>query len=483
MDRPPRWYDYFTFNIYFLGLTLLAQTITPIVLPLLVQRFVGEAAKATYFGQVRLWGLMAALLAQALMGMLSDRSASRWGRRRPFILVGTLVDLVFIAGMLFSLNFTGMTGFWIVFGMYLLLQISWNAPQAAVQGLIPDLVPPAFRGRFSAVKALFEIPLPLVLVAYVVAKPIAAGRIELGVAIAGGVLLGCMALTMGVPEVPLKERPAPLDWRPFLRLLLMTAFFTAIILAMGALVQRVNLRLAAVQSPERLMAILGGVGLLAMGVTIVAGVGIGVRICVGEVGCRSNPGFSWWVINRLAFLVGVINLGTFAIYFIQSRLQLTTEMAAGPTGRMMMFVGIFVLLFALPSGWLSDRIGRRQVVGISGILAALGTFVIISVPQLPAIYVGACMVGAAAGMFYTVNWALGTELVPAAEAGRYLGISNLAGAGAGAIGAYIGGPIADYLTARLPGIPGIGYAVLFGLYGLLFLLSVVPLLKIREKPC
>ena len=83
-------------------------------------------------------------------------------------------------------------------------------------------------------------------------------------------------------------------------------------------------------------------------------------------------------------------------------------------------------------------------------------------------------------MFYTANWALGTSLVPKAEAGRYLGISNLAGAGAGAVGAYIGGPIADYFTLRFPAIPGIGYFLLFAIYGLLFLFSVVALARVKS---
>ena len=49
----------------------------------------------------------------------------------------------------------------------------------------------------------------------------------------------------------------------------------------------------------------------------------------------------------------------------------------------------------------------------------------------------------ATGLFMTANWALGTDLVPAGEAGRYLGVSNLAGAGAGIVGAGIGGLVAD----------------------------------------
>jgi MFS family permease len=75
---------------------------------------------------------------------------------------------------------------------------------------------------------------------------------------------------------------------------------------------------------------------------------------------------------------------------------------------------------------------------------------------------------------------LGTSLVPRDEAGRYLGISNLAGAGAGAVGAYIGGPVADFFTRTTPDISGLGYVVLFAIYGLLFLLSTLLLLKVEE---
>jgi uncharacterized membrane protein YeaQ/YmgE (transglycosylase-associated protein family) len=98
-----------------------------------------------------------------------------------------------------------------------------------------------------------------------------------------------------------------------------------------------------------------------------------------------------------------------------------------------------------------------------------------------AINIGGVFIGAATGMFYTANWALGTKLVPLAEAGRYLGISNLAGAGAGAVGAYIGGPIADYFTIGFPSTPGIGYVLLFSIYGALFLLSIVALARVREQ--
>ncbi|MEN6481845.1 MAG: MFS transporter, partial [Anaerolineaceae bacterium] len=94
----------------------------------------------------------------------------------------------------------------------------------------------------------------------------------------------------------------------------------------------------------------------------------------------------------------------------------------------------------------------------------------ILIPAMTAVYIGACFIGAGTGFFYSANWALGTEIVPKDEAGRYLGISNLAGAGAGAVGAYIGGPIGDHL----------GYTLLMAIYGVLFLLSIFALRNIQE---
>ncbi|MBG7609575.1 MAG: hypothetical protein IZT55_01785, partial [Anaerolineae bacterium] len=73
-SRPSHWYDTITFNIYWFAITSRSQVLTPLLLPLLVQQFVGEGSKGTYLGILRLWGLMAALLMQAVMGMLSDRS-------------------------------------------------------------------------------------------------------------------------------------------------------------------------------------------------------------------------------------------------------------------------------------------------------------------------------------------------------------------------------------------------------------------------
>ena len=170
MQKSLRWYDGIFINSYYLGLTVRSQTLAPLILPLLVQQFVGEAQKGTYFGTYRLWTLMVALLAQALFGLLSDRSRLRWGRRRPFIFTGTLLDMVFIVLIGFTAGMEGLNGFWIMFGVAMLLQVSSNMAHAATQGVIPDLVPEHQRGRASGVKSVLEL-LPVWLVPTITASP------------------------------------------------------------------------------------------------------------------------------------------------------------------------------------------------------------------------------------------------------------------------------------------------------------------------
>ncbi len=477
MNRLIRWYDYITINIYFFGLTTLSQTMTPLVVPLLVQQFVGEKDQGSFYGTIRLWTLMVALLVQALVGMISDRSTFRWGRRRPFILAGTLVNLVFMAAIGLSAGLSGMTGYYVLFVFLVLMSISSNTAQGPAQALIPDLVPENLRGRFSGVKAILEVPLPVILVSYTIGKLIAAGFYWWALLIAMGVLLVAALITMLTPEKPLEGQPAPLDLAPFIRLIMMTALFTVVILGMGQFVNWAETWFANSSQTTTLLG-LGIVGLVTMALAIGVGVYFSVFISIGDA-ARRNRSFTWWVVNRLAYLVGSTNLASFAIYFLQGRLGLIKEKAAGPASQLIMFVGLFILLCALPSGWLADRFGRKPLLYVSGVTAALGTLVLILAPNMTIIYIGAIFIGAATGLFYSANWALGTDLVPKEEAGRYLGISNLAGAGAGAVGAYIGGPIADFFTRSYPGTPGLGYVLLFAIYGCLFLFSLLALSQVK----
>ncbi|MDF1512440.1 MAG: MFS transporter [Anaerolineae bacterium] len=457
--------------IYWFALTARSQVLTPLIIPLLVQQFVGEAQKGTYVGRIRLWSLMVAVLMQAVMGLLSDRSTSRWGRRRPFIVVGSIGEVVVFTMIGLSAGLSGMTGYWVLFAIYILSMIASNTAHAATQGLIPDLVPEDKRGLYSGIKALLELPLPLVFASFVVGKMVGAGNLWGALISLMVVVLICMLLTLPVREEPLEHTPGPLDWEPIIRMLLMTVVFTVVILGTGALV---NLILGALQNADRTplkSIIVSLTGLLGMVTAVILGVWATMSVSMGaEVKDQKN--FIWWVTTRLAFLVASTNLAGFMLYFLQERFQdLRGEQAAGPASTIIMYVGIFIILTALPSGWLSDKVGKKPLVIIAGLLAALGTAIVVLVPSLTAIYIGGCFIGAAMGLFYAANWALGTDIVPQDQAGHYLGLSNIAGAGAGAIGAYIGGPIADKY----------GYVLLFSIYGMMFLLSMLTLQGVKVE--
>ena len=423
------WYDYITINIYWLGLTMVSQT-NGLIQPLLIQGFVGAERQGTAYGNLRLYTLMVALLVQALAGMLSDHSTARWGRRRPFILVGTLLNIACIIAMGAS------PSYWFLFGVVVLSQVASNIAHGAEQGLIPDLVPENKRGIFSGIKSVMDL-LPVIIVALTVGSLVAAGKMWAGIFVAAGILFTTMVITMFVREEPLRESPGPLDWKPFGRLVAMTLVFLLIILGMGEVVKIAGRLVASVESLTALLVVMGLAGLVAMMGAVVLGVWASARISIGREAAERYPSFAWWVINRLAFLVGATNLSSFAVYFFQGRLGFEGEAAAGPASQMMMVVGVLILLCAVPSGWLSDRFGGKKIVAISGVAAAVGTIILILAPDIAIMYVGGAIVGAATGMFFTTNWAVGTRVVPRQEAGRYLGISNLAGAGAGAVGAYI----------------------------------------------
>ncbi|MCK4724440.1 MAG: MFS transporter, partial [Anaerolineales bacterium] len=459
--------------------TTLSQT-NGLIAPLLVQQFVGVAEQGTFFGALRLWSLMVAVLVQSAMGLLSDHSTSRWGRRRPFIFTGTIFDLIFLFALGFLIGMEGMQGFVFLFILAILLSISSNTAHAAQQGLIPDLVPAEKRGRFSGVKAMLELPIPLLLVSFTIARLISQGYMMAGIIVAIIVLTICMIITMFVREIAVEGRKDKLDWSPFIRLLFMTIIFTVIILVMGEFVQQIGNLIRNVEIPITLVVIMGLSGLVAMIIAVALGVWLSIRISLGE-DARKNQSYSWWVINRLAFLVGATNLSTFALFYLQARLGYVDEQAAQPASILMLIVGVFILIFALPSGWLADRFGYKRLITASGLLAFVGTVIALIVPSLTFIYIGGTLIGASTGIFFTANWALGTALVPKAEAGRYLGIANLAGAGAGAVGAYIGGPIADYFTNNVPDSPGLGYILLFSIYGMLFLFSVFAATRIKDK--
>ncbi|MGE5249623.1 MAG: PucC family protein, partial [Bacteroidota bacterium] len=112
------------------------------------------------------------------------------------------------------------------------------------------------------------------------------------------------------------------------------------------------------------------------------------------------------------------------------------------------------------------------------ILAASGMLIMMPVRSMTGLLISGSVLGAGIGLFLTSNWALANKLVPTAEAGKYLGLSNLATAGAGAL-ARLEGPALDSLNALWPN-RWMGYTFLFIFGALCMALSLFLLLRVKE---
>jgi MFS family permease len=103
-----------------------------------------DGNKAVDLGTVLAPGAFAALVAAPIFGALSDRTKSRFGRRKLWIVVGTA-----IMGAGLTIMALG-NSLWALGAGWFCVQIGANAAMAANNALLPDFVPESQRGKVSA---------------------------------------------------------------------------------------------------------------------------------------------------------------------------------------------------------------------------------------------------------------------------------------------------------------------------------------------
>ena len=140
------------------------------------------------------------IIIQPTVGAISDYTVSRWGRRKPYIVFGSLLDLVFLAGIATANNVVVLAAF------AALLAVSTNIARGPFQGYVPDLIAEKQVGMASALVGLMQI-LGNVTGFLLVTLAVAAGRMELAIAAVAIVEL----LTMVAVVVRVSPGLAPRD--------------------------------------------------------------------------------------------------------------------------------------------------------------------------------------------------------------------------------------------------------------------------------
>jgi MFS family permease len=402
-------------NAYWVGLSFMWNTIHPILLPAVLLNYVHDAKKNTYLGLLTFVGLIIAMVVQPITGALSDGWKSRFGRRRPLIVFGTLFDFLFLSVLAWNGSLV-----WLFIG-YIGLQFSSNIAHGPMQGLLPDRVPKTQLGVASSLKTFMDM-LSLIMASLLAGRlldPVTRDPTPIML-----VVMGLLAISAGITIFGVRESPSLLRAECF-----------------------------AIEAGERSF------------------------IAQFQINFRENSSYWWLIEERALFILGIYGLQAFAQYYLQDVLQVPDP--PKQTGDLLAVLTITLIILVLVGGWLTDKYGAKRILLIGTCIASGGMFLMLFAKDMRGLMIFGSILGAGIGLFLTSNWALANSLAPETEAGKYLGLTNLATAGSGAL-ARLEGPALDWLNAAWPGA-WIGYKSLFIFGALCIFLSVFLLQKINVK--
>jgi len=196
-----------------------------------------------------------------------------------------------------------------------------------------------------------------------------------------------------------------------------------------------------------------------------------------QINFRANSSYWWLIAERMLFLLGIYGIQVFAQYYLQDVLRVSDP--PKQTGDLLAALTVTMVTLVLLAGWMADRYGAKRILGIGTFVAAGGMLLMPFATDMRGLIIFGSVLGAGIGLFLTSNWALANSLAPQEEAGKYLGLTNLATAGSAAL-SRLEGPVLDWLNAAWPGA-WMGYKGLFIFGAMCMLLSVFLLRKIHVK--
>jgi Na+/melibiose symporter-like transporter len=410
-------------NLLWFGFNFQTAALLPVVVPTQILLLVapgtaGSAAQAGYLGWLAAGAAVLALLLQPLVGALSDRTRTRWGRRRPHVLWGTAVAMAGAAGLAVA----GEP--WSYALAFLVLQAGGNAATAAYQALLPDLVPRSQRGSASGFLGLMTI---------------LGNAASLGLAAA---LLGSAGT--GHPAI-IRSGAA--------------AFYavTIVALAAGCAATVLGVREPPTGPPPRR----------------------GLR---AELAGWAEPwrvrNYRWVFIGRFLVITGLTLFLTFIEYYFAQVVR--TPDFVGATAAVALVALLVAVAAAVTLGFLSDRTRRVPLAFAATLVMALAAVLFLAGGgAIPLWWLGATF-GLGYGAYWSVDWALAVDSLPSAgAAGRDLGLwslaSTLPGVAAPALGAALIG------AGAALGHTAAGYQAVFVAAGVAFVLGAVAVLGIREE--
>jgi MFS family permease len=349
-------------------------------------------------------GAFFALVSNPLFGRLSDRTGSRFGMRRPWLIGGVLCGAVALLIVARAQSVA------IVLLGWCLAQLSFNAVLAALVAVLPDQVPPQQRGT----------------VAGVIGTCMPVGQF------AGTFIVDSLAASM------------------LAKFMLPAAIGAAAILLFALTLSDRRFDRA---QPVR------------------------ATVSWFWVSPRRYPDFAWAWLSRFLVVLGTAFLTTYQPFYLTEKLGLPASEVPGRVAVAMLVQASLVVTLSVIGGRLSDALQRRKAFVISGAVAyALGLWSIALVDSYPMYLLGMAATGIGHGLYFAVDLALVTEVLPDRErdAAKDLGILNVTNA--------LPQSVAPLLGPGILALTGGDYTWVFLAAGAIALagsLAILPLRRVR----
>ncbi len=435
LQKPLTRRELLSLNILWFALNFVFAALLPIVIPAQILLYIspgatGNGQQALFLGALAALGAVTAVIVQPVVGALSDRTSTRLGKRRPYILVGAIVMLAGLG----LLAFTHQIAFFVL-GMFLVV-VAHTTSSTAYQGLVPDRVPHTQRGAASGYMGLMTIlgtVGSLAVASLLLSHAGVTGRAVHGLAasIARGasdfyIVGACLViLAAGVTLVAVRETPYPCVPR-------------------NDADQRRGQRLAKLWlEPWR------------------------------------HPNFTWVFLTRAFVVFGLALFTTYIAYYFAQVAHITNFVQATAINAVLALVG--AVLSTLVIGVLSDRLRRRAlVVAIAGSFMALTALAFVVAPGRIPLWPLGILFGLGYGAYMSVDLALAVDALPSHnDAGKDLGLWSMASTLPGVL-APVMGSLVIYLTG-LAGQTASGYRAIFGLATVFLFLGAVFVMRVREQ--
>jgi MFS family permease len=462
-----RWTHILSISIFWLALNFHWAALGIIILPSQVFKLVGELQKGEALAIVLVPGAFVSLFANPLFGLLSDQTRgwlAAWGRRRPYILLGTLVNVGGLIWMAFAPDIPSLTI------AYALVQFSNNAATAPFHALLPDLVPQEQRGLASGVMGLLSLVGTIggVVVAGIfidASKPLPA--YQQGLWLTYGIIIAVLVALMLVTIISVRERqltgngstaqPAPSEvTMPRRRFAWLTRSLginvVGTLIAIG-IVWGLMAWWNSVHSTSGQIS--GDVQQVVL--EVIATVGI---LRLFDFSPRRDPDFAWVLVTRLMMMLGIYTVQDFLQYYMRDVVRVPHPEIQ--TTNFVIILSLTSLVSAFVVGWLSDRLGRKRMVYLAGGLMALVGLVFIITHSLTIVLAAGAIFGLGYGAYISVDWALVADVLPSQHNyARDMGVWNISLSLPQVIAPVLGGPLIDHFARS--GQPTVGYQLLFAM--------------------